>query len=111
MEIHNQTACSCWGGGVHKTEGQPPLDREKEGDILPALPQKHKNHRKDCYQREQSKLEILAAAEESVEVPKIIGHRHHGDQHSRGEDQQAASQGVSAGDAIGRLPHPAGGAP
>jgi hypothetical protein len=111
MEIHNQTACSCWGGGVHKAEGQPPLNREKESDILPALTQKNKNHRKYCYQREEAKLEILAAAQKSVEVPEILGHRHHGDQDSRGEDQQPAPQGVSAGDAIGLLPHPAGGAP
>ena len=113
MKIRDQTACSCTRRpvGVHRAEGQPPLNREKKRDILPTLPQKHKNHRKNCYQREESKLEILATPEESVEVPKIIGHRHHGDQDSRGEDQQAASQGVSAGDAIGRLPHPAGGAP
>ena len=67
---------------------------------LSAAPRKYDCQRKNCDNKENGELQILTAAEKSVEMPVVFGPWHDGEQETSEQEKEATAHGMGLRESI-----------
>jgi hypothetical protein len=82
----------------------PSTNGVNKRDCLFAGARKHDNQRKDGCNEENAEFPVLAAAQEPIELPVILGPRHDEEQKSCEKEKTATTDGVGPGESIEAFP-------